>query len=70
MKIGQSLKYWRENAGLTQMELSQKTGLNQSTISRWEKEIQNPAIEYCIILAEFYGISIDELVGHEVKKNY
>lgn len=28
-----------------------------------------PSIEFCIRLADFYGISIDELIGREIKNS-
>ena len=70
MNYAKELKQHREMNGLTQAEVAQATGLNQSSISRWEEGKRSPSIEYCIILADFYGISIDDLVGHEIKKNY
>ncbi len=70
MNYAKELKQHREMNGLTQADVARATGLNQSSISRWEEGKRSPSIEYCIILADFYGISLDELVGHEVKKNY
>ena len=54
MKFGSYLK--------TQREL---TGLSQAAISRWEDDLRIPNIENCLILAQFYGISLDELIGRE-----
>lgn len=70
MNYGFELKTHREKAGLSQMELSKATGITQSNISRWEENKRTPSIENCVILADFYGISVDELIGHEVKKNW
>ena len=69
MKFGFYLKTQRELAGLTQNELAKKTGLSQAAISRWEDDLRIPNIENCLILAEFYGISLDELVGREYMDN-
>lgn len=70
MYYGKLLKEHRQNAGITQKELAKITGLSQQGISNWEKDIRTPNITECIQLADFYGISIDELVGHEIKKNW
>lgn len=70
MNYGFELKSQREKAGLSQCELSKLTGINQSSISRWEDNKRTPSIENCVQLADFYGISIDELIGHEIKKNW
>ena len=70
MKFGSYLKTQRELAGFTQSELAKKTGLSQAAISRWEDDLRIPNIENCLILAELYGISIDELIGREyIDKN-
>ena len=63
--IGQALKEHRENAGLSQSELARRTGIKQVNISRWERNENFPNIIDCITLADFYGISIDYLVGYE-----
>ena len=65
MKCGSYLKTQRELAGLSQSELAKETGLSQAAISRWEDDLRMPNIENCLILAEFYGIPLDELVGRE-----
>lgn len=70
MKYKQEIKQHRTAAGLSQTELAKQTNLAQTTISWIERGKGIPNIEQCILLADFYGISIDELVGHEVKKNY
>lgn len=59
----ESLKYHREAAGLTQMELSKKTGISHQNINRWESGAVLPNIDFCVKLADFYGISLDELIG-------
>ena len=70
MNYGFEIKSQREKAGLSQWELSKLTGINQSSISRWEDNKRTPSIENCVQLADFYGISVDELIGHEIKKNW
>ncbi len=63
--IGRALKEQREWAGLSQNELAQKTGLKQQNISRWESNKHIPNVRDCMVLAAFYGISLDVLVGLE-----
>ncbi len=70
MSYGFELKSQREKVGLSQLELSKLTGISQSSISRWEEGKRTPSIENCVQLADFYGISLDELIGHEIKKNW
>lgn len=65
MSIGYHLKVQREAANLSQGELAKQTGITQAAISRWEDNLRTPNIESCIKLADFYGISLDELVGRD-----
>ena len=63
--IGASLKNHREGRNLSQSELSRKVGISQQSLSRWENNENIPNIVDCLILAEFYGISVEYLVGYE-----
>ena len=67
-QISEALKYQREIAGLSQTELAKKTKLSQQAISLWEHDERAPNINACIVLADFYGISLDELVGRDYGK--
>ena len=63
--IGEALKYQREINGYTQSAVARETGLNQQMLSWWEAGKGLPNIEFCIRLADFYGVSLDELVGRD-----
>ena len=63
--ISEALKYQRETASLSQSGLAKATGISQQKISYYESGKHSPSIEDCILLADFYGISLDELVGRK-----
>lgn len=65
LNYGEALKYQREIRGLSQSELAQKTSLKQQTISWSETNKGLPNIDFCVQLADFYGITLDELVGRD-----
>lgn len=65
MNIGEALKYQREINGFSQNALSKATGISQPKLSYYESNKHLPLIDDCITLANFYGISLDELVGRE-----
>ncbi len=69
MKISEALKQQRILSGHTQSSLSNATDISQQMISHWEADKGMPSIEFCIRLADFYGISIDELIGREIKNS-
>ena len=63
MNIAQALKSQREMRGYTQAAVANATGISQPKLSYYESGRHLPSIEDCIRLADFYGISLDELVG-------
>lgn len=64
---GEAIKYQRELAGISILELSKKIGTSHQNISRWERGEVTPSIDFCVKLADFYGISLDELIGRDIK---
>ena len=65
--FGNEIKKIRLERGLTQTELAKATGLPQNTISWIESNKGVANILQCKILADYYKISIDELIGREHK---
>lgn len=57
------LKKARENTGFTQREVSKETRISQSSIAQYETGKVEPSIETLGILADFYQVSIDWLIG-------
>lgn len=68
-EIGEELKYHREKNGFSQSSLATATGISQKKISYYESGKHSIPIEFCITLADFYGISLDELVGRDFIQN-
>lgn len=66
LSYGEALKYQREMTGISQGELSRKIGTSHQNISKWEKGEVLPNIDFCVKLADFYGISLDELIGRKI----
>ncbi len=67
-EYGKKLKEWRENEGLTPTELGKRTGISRQNITRWENEGILPNIDFCVKLANYYGITIDDLIGRTEQK--
>lgn len=63
---GEALQYQREISGLSLIELERRVGISNQNLGRWERGEVLPNIDFCVRLAKFYGISIDELVGISV----
>ncbi len=62
---GEKLKNRREEYGISQAELAKRIGTSHQNINRWEKGVL-PNIDFCVKLADFYRITLDELIGRNV----
>ena len=56
-----NIRVLRENANLTQQELSNRLGIGQSTVAMWESGGQTPRADKLPELAKILGCTIDEL---------
>lgn len=65
-KFKDNLKELRLEKNLGQVELARAIGVSKGVISLWENGLREPNMYSLILLANFFNISIDELVGlHE-----
>ena len=55
----------RESFSLTQKQLGEKIGIDGHNIGDWERGKCEPSSDMLIKLADFFGCSIDYLVGRE-----
>lgn len=67
IKIGQFLKELRREKNLTQESLAEVLHVSGRTISRWETGNNMPDISLLVELAEFYQVSIPEIINGERK---
>lgn len=68
MTLGNKIKNYRVERGMTQVELALKTGLSQGYLSQLEKSRFDPTAPVIIALAKALEISADELLGINDKK--
>ncbi|MBQ0125500.1 MAG: helix-turn-helix transcriptional regulator, partial [Clostridiales bacterium] len=64
-KTGEFLAKLRSEKNLTQEELGEIIGVSNKTVSRWESGKYLPPVEMLDTLAEFYGVSINEIIYGE-----
>lgn len=57
------LKKARNNTGFTQREVAKELKMSKSTIASYETGRTQPDIETLGQLADFYGVSVDWLLG-------
>ena len=65
IKIGKFIAESRKNVNLTQMQLSEKLGITDKAISKWERGISMPDTSIMLELCDILGISVNELLSGE-----
>ena len=65
-KIGKFIAERRKKVNLTQMQLSEKLGITDKAISKWERGIAMPDSSIMLALCDILGISVNELLSGEV----
>jgi len=64
MKIfGERLRELRQEKNLSLMQLSKKVGISDTTLCRWENNINDIKGEQLVIIATFFDVSTDYLLG-------
>ena len=61
------LKEIRKSRGMSQLQLALELNTNQNTISRYENGEREPGIKELIMIADFFDISVDYLIGRTEK---
>ena len=68
-KVGNLIRYLREEKGLSQSQLGEKIGVSNKTISKWENGRGYPDTLILLSLAKELEITVDELLKGELNKN-
>ena len=66
-KVGSFLKELRKERNLTQEQFAEQLGVSGRSVSRWETGINMPDISLLVEIAEFYDVSISEIIDGERK---
>ena len=64
------IKDLREDNDLTQAQVAKKLMCDQSLYSKYERGEREIPLRLLIILAEYYNVSLDYLVGRTNKKEF
>lgn len=61
--LGQRIKYLREKHNISQIEFSKKIGVSNAVLSRYESGDRKPDYETLQLIADFFEVSTDYLLG-------
>ena len=65
LDLGQKIRELRRRDGRTQEALAEALGVTSQAVSRWEANGGYPDMEIIPSIANYFGISIDELFGYD-----
>ena len=63
LNFADNLRTMRTANHLTQERLAEILGVSVQTVSRWETRTSYPDVELLPVLAELFGVTVDELLG-------
>ena len=69
IKIGENIKKLRINKNITQEKLANHLQITYQTVSKWERNEGFPDITTLIPLANYFDVTVDELLGTDAAKN-
>lgn len=67
LNLNTNIKFYRKQRGLTQEQLAEAMGVSIGAVSKWESGQSNPEISLLAELADFFEISVDVLLGYDLK---
>lgn len=65
-KFKNVLKELRLEKGVSQVKLASDICVSKGVISMWENGLREPTLSSLVVIADYFGVSIDYLVGREI----
>lgn len=63
------LKQLRTDSSMTQLDVARLLGVERSTYVKYERGSSDPSTATLIRLADYFGVTVDYLIGHDVIDN-
>ena len=65
MTLGEKIKELRKDKKITRRNLANKLDVSLNTVYNWENSEFDPSLFNCIVMADVFGVSLDELCGRK-----
>ena len=62
-ELGKRIKELQESKGISQTNVVKEFKLTYTAISRWETGVRTPTLEDIIMLAKFFDVTTDYILG-------
>lgn len=67
-RYAENILYLRKKCGMSQMDIGKLLKVTQKCVSKYEKGERAVDVEKLLILADFFGVTLDELVKEDLSK--
>lgn len=64
--LNKNISKLRKARGLTQARFAEALHVTQAAVSQWETGRTNPDVQQMFIIADFFGITVEELSGMDI----
>ena len=65
-KFGKILRELRQENGISQRALGDSLNMSNQTVSFWETGSREPDLDTLIKIADYFGVSVDYLLGRNL----
>ena len=63
--ISERIKELRLEKGISQLTLGKAIGVSQKAVDYWERGVNEPKASYVVLLADYFGVTADFLLGRK-----
>lgn len=63
--IGERIRILRTTRGVNQVQLAQALHVSKQAVSNWENNNILPSVEMLVVIADYFGVSTDNLLGRD-----
>ena len=68
MSIGENIKRLREEKGLSQIQVANDLYMTAQMLCGIETGIKQPSLNIALALADYFGVTVEELTGRKNKE--
>ena len=68
-KLAENIRALRKQRNLTQEQLAETLGVSVGAVHKWETRLSTPDLGLIMEMADFFDVSVDMLLGYEMKDN-
>ena len=68
MTLGENIRRFREEKGVTQQQLADRMDVDRSTIAQWESGVSMPRMGKAMELVRYFCITFDDLMADEPRE--